>query len=1034
MKTNENYMEICNIGYQVYLNKAGKLIFLVISLICLTRLSAWAQNLYLSNLSASADDPLYVFYASPPNRTDRMIDPVYKFQYFLPNQGSVFGDEKFGFLSMAFRINDDIRYLQKDYSNTPRIKSSYSDLVKYEFSPYQNVNVTSHFQVYSSHWVIQDMYITNNKSNAISLEVYPFFQHPDRLNEIKLSADSSAFTFKTYKSADGWALAHQLPHVDSLMNIFAISESPQSFGAYPALGPLDDEPTLQKKYIQNSSSIIESGMIYYPDQTKCTEIPPTANYVIYHADNKKEIITEKAVTANIAATIPGDGTQYGDLGYFVKDPFNRGDKFSITLRCGNQQGTNTKIIPSTGDTVYTNIFLSDSAYIESPRNLQLEVSTGYEGVFLNWDTVSEATYKLYRGTHSNEGRYVLIADSLQGNSFFDTGLTADVAQTYVVIAQDSLDNISSHSNEVVKPTAPPPPAEAISFFDDVHKDTLSNEIWPYLNEVVGYQLELQLNPGATRHIRILRGLISAGDTARDMNNDVSQLMNYDISKAISEDEAAYSTIPDIPFENPDDKMVYWMAFNLLRQGIMPPSGALGYPYLVPSRKPDISWQHAGQSLAESQALLTYLLMDPQKAKEIQLNFLDDMETDGYISHRIGPDLRETDTMDGIRTSGPPYLNWVSWNIYKLTGDKEFLTESYNKGEKFYNYWITHRDVDNDGLSEWGGKADLESSRAGFNVTWNLAGDASKVEGLDLNLLLVREARSLANMSLTLGDTIQSELWKQKARQRAELINYTFWDEQTGFYYPVDRDDNDFTIDQTGDLKHKEISSYLALNANVAGSNQAELLLNSLTDNGEFWRSNGIATLSAKDSYYDPLGKWNGPVWLPWQLMVYEGLNNYSYTITADNQLKNVLNAVKSHLKDVHAFSQWYSPDSNLTGNINTYTSTAVIARMLYEKQQMATSIGKEPKNSIPHDFRLSQNYPNPFNPVTNIHYRLSKSGKVRLSVYNTMGQRIMTLVNKRQKAGSYTISFDAGKLSSGVYLYRLETKQFKATRKMILLK
>ncbi len=84
--------------------------------------------------------------------------------------------------------------------------------------------------------------------------------------------------------------------------------------------------------------------------------------------------------------------------------------------------------------------------------------------------------------------------------------------------------------------------------------------------------------------------------------------------------------------------------------------------------------------------------------------------------------------------------------------------------------------------------------------------------------------------------------------------------------------------------------------------------------------------------------------------------------------------------------------------------------------------------------RLYQNYPNPFNPITTINYSLSSNGKVRLTVYNTLGQIIEVLVDKTQQAGMHTVHFDGHGLASGVYLYRLETASgLCMTKKMILI-
>ncbi len=88
----------------------------------------------------------------------------------------------------------------------------------------------------------------------------------------------------------------------------------------------------------------------------------------------------------------------------------------------------------------------------------------------------------------------------------------------------------------------------------------------------------------------------------------------------------------------------------------------------------------------------------------------------------------------------------------------------------------------------------------------------------------------------------------------------------------------------------------------------------------------------------------------------------------------------------------------------------------------------------PISFHLSQNYPNPFNPTTSIQFNLDAPSQVSLTIYNTLGKNIATLVNKRLSSGSYLYEFDGSELASGIYFYRLETDKAISQKKMILLK
>ena len=98
-------------------------------------------------------------------------------------------------------------------------------------------------------------------------------------------------------------------------------------------------------------------------------------------------------------------------------------------------------------------------------------------------------------------------------------------------------------------------------------------------------------------------------------------------------------------------------------------------------------------------------------------------------------------------------------------------------------------------------------------------------------------------------------------------------------------------------------------------------------------------------------------------------------------------------------------------------------------------VGIEPvSGEIPNEFSLYQNYPNPFNPVTNIEFSIPKSSPVKITVYNSTGKEIETIVNGELSAGTYNVDWNASKYSSGIYFYKIIAGGFSETKKMILVK
>ncbi|MBK7254743.1 MAG: T9SS type A sorting domain-containing protein [Ignavibacteria bacterium] len=153
-------------------------------------------------------------------------------------------------------------------------------------------------------------------------------------------------------------------------------------------------------------------------------------------------------------------------------------------------------------------------------------------------------------------------------------------------------------------------------------------------------------------------------------------------------------------------------------------------------------------------------------------------------------------------------------------------------------------------------------------------------------------------------------------------------------------------------------------------------------------------------------------------------------------------------------TSWISVNTGLT-DIDI-TSIAVTQGYIFAGTSNG-NIWRRPLNEIPlsirknklnisEDIILKGNYPNPFNPVTKIKYELRVANYVTVTVYDVSGNKVETLVNQKQNAGSYEVEFDArlsppsrsrergSDLSSGVYFYKVESGDFAEVKRMVLLK
>ena len=150
-----------------------------------------------------------------------------------------------------------------------------------------------------------------------------------------------------------------------------------------------------------------------------------------------------------------------------------------------------------------------------------------------------------------------------------------------------------------------------------------------------------------------------------------------------------------------------------------------------------------------------------------------------------------------------------------------------------------------------------------------------------------------------------------------------------------------------------------------------------------------------------------------------------------------------HYKIINGGHSWPNPNAESWGkgdDVNRDIDTNVLIWNYVSEYDLYGIIGCEERATVneylqqKYNFNLNQNYPNPFNPSTQIQYALPEATQVTLEVFNSVGRKVMELVNGQQSAGYHTATFNASGLSSGVYFYKLSTSSFINTKKMLLIK
>lgn len=481
------------------------------------------------------------------------------------------------------------------------------------------------------------------------------------------------------------------------------------------------------------------------------------------------------------------------------------------------------------------------------------------------------------------------------------------------------------------------------YYTDKRTDSLNLKESGYVN-FISLHLKSELNPGDTSNFRYIRGVVEKDSINRHLASGIRHLKTLSLSPFITSNLDLFSNIPLIPFKTNEQKLVYLSSFNLARSCMNPPSGQTSYNFYVFSRNPVWGWGHGHQVLHESLSMIAYAYLDPVSAMNSQRVYMEQQRSDGLIAYRHGPRGMQDYPHKGMSTTSAPFFSWINLEVFNVSQDSQFLADAYSSGTKYMDWLIRNRDTDRDGTFEWGPYGIIENVRDWYNAVFQVSKEryldvdkediSDELECLDLTLMIIKEARSLATMAKTLGKEKESRKWLEFAEKTSRLVNERMWDEESGFYYSVDKKDHTFRF-MTRDLRRQEIIAFLALWAEAAPPDRAERLVRVLTDQGKFWRRYGIPTLAADDPWYQPnvdyCCKWNGPVWLLWNYMVYDGLKRYGYHETAKELASKMLLAVTTQLSKNHNFWESYSPDYEVLNCPSNYIWDAIMAKILIEE-------------------------------------------------------------------------------------------------------
>ncbi|NJO67859.1 MAG: hypothetical protein HC830_00060 [Bacteroidetes bacterium] len=877
------------------------------------------KNAYLSDLNAHADSPLFTTYTAAAGRSEFQLDQGYHLSFYENDEGIDLITDTGGDLALGFKINGSWHYRLSGMHSKPVITLSYPDMVKYHYYPVKGLKTEITFLVQSSHLAIQDIVLTNESGVKIDAEIVPFMKNGYRaFLDVQPDKENSAFFFKHEELPDEWTLSHKIPYVDTIYNVYLFSQPPDRYGIYNTMG--EDPPVIPFAAMRDTPSVFRiNGRSFLQNGERNTTVAPLSRIQIFINGNQESLITENSPVWGENREILARGGYFScELGHF--GAIKAGDEYSFTFFLENghlgERYTDTINSPEAGK-LRKDVSLKPYDLLPVPEDVTILVNNGVAEISWNHDHY-KGSYNLYRRDYPR-GIYRLVGSNLTGTSFQDNLSDPSRLYGYVVAATDG-HTIGMHSREV-NTTA------VFSFAGSAGSSSLS-EVENV--KVISFHKKISLPPNGTRSLRIIRKVGRKGETKEKLVADAQMMMKEKTSAYIRDNEKFYVKAASPQFVDAEKEMLWWSSFNMMRGVFLQPEAKAGFNYYVFSREPVWGWGHGGQVFHESIAMLAYAYIDPLGAMNSQRIYRERQRPDGYINYRSGPYLDEVIEHNGEFTSSAPWYSWINWEIYSITKDKVFLKEMYISGKAFHDYFVKNRDKDNDGLCEWGAHAVLESVRDALVAVWDETGWPSNFEGVDVNSMLVMEAKSLELMARELGLDADARMWNDSWVKRAELINKYCWDPQTQFYYNVDKTDHDFSFRKEGDLKRMEIIGFLPLWAGIVPEERVKPLLSHLFDADKFWRKYGVPSLSAHDPYYNDTGYWNGPVWVQWNFLVVRGLIHYGYMDQARDLVHRVSRNMIAQLKKDHNLWEFYSPDKNWAGYHKTYIWAGIINKMMLD--------------------------------------------------------------------------------------------------------
>ncbi len=288
--------------------------------------------------------------------------------------------------------------------------------------------------------------------------------------------------------------------------------------------------------------------------------------------------------------------------------------------------------------------------------------------------------------------------------------------------------------------------------------------------------------------------------------------------------------------------------------------------------------------------LAYRHAHPLLAKDQLRILLDHQREDGMLPDAIHDEgtITHLDFPVDADVTKPPLLVWTIWKIFEITGDREFLQETYEPAVKWINWWLEHNDRDGDGLCEYGHPF---SSGLDDSPLWD---GGMPVCSPDLNTYLVLQMQYLNRIAVEIGEVSAAEEWSRRARILSERMDLLLWDEDSGMYLAR----------RNGEaIRLKTPFSLFPLLTGLISEERKVRLVEHLDDDSSFAANFPVPSVAMDEPVFDAEQMWRGPSWVNVNYLLVEGLITSGYAEEA-RKLRRITLEKLMRFPD---FYEYYNP-------------------------------------------------------------------------------------------------------------------------------